>query len=96
MDLNTIRTRSIVNGAYASLDASNAGNLIDKERQLELAFQAERSFDVFRNGKPLTRAYPGPQNQTESIAATDYRVVYYIPQSAINSYPGKLTQNPTN
>jgi tetratricopeptide (TPR) repeat protein len=95
-DLNTIRTRSIVNGAYASLSASNAGTLIDKERQLELAFQAERSFDVFRNGKPLTRAYPGPQNQTESIAATDFRVVYYIPQSAINSYPGKLTQNPTN
>lgn len=95
-DLNTIRTRSIVNGAYASLNASNAGELIDKERQLELAFQAERSFDVFRNGKPLTRQYPGPQSQTESIAATDFRVVYYIPQSAINSYPGNLTQNPTN
>ncbi|WP_432709695.1 RagB/SusD family nutrient uptake outer membrane protein [Pedobacter sp.] len=95
-DLNTIRTRAIVNGGYASLDASNAGDLIDKERQLELAFQAERSFDVFRNGKPLTRMYPGPQSQTDRIAATDYRVVYYIPQSAINSYPGKLTQNPTN
>jgi hypothetical protein len=95
-DLNTIRTRSIVNGAYASLNASNAGELIDKERQLELAFQAERSFDVFRNGKPLTRQYPGPQSQIESIAATDFRVVYYIPQSAINSYPGNLTQNPTN
>ena len=95
-DLNAIRTRSIVNGAYPSLDASNAGELIDKERQLELAFQAERSFDVFRNGKPLTRQYPGPQSQIESIAATDFRVVYYIPQSAINSYPGNLTQNPTN
>ena len=94
-DLNTIRNRSIVNGGYTSLNASNAGDRIDKERQLELAYQAERSFDVFRNGKPLTRAYPGPQNQTASIAATDFRVVYYIPQSAINSYPGKLTQNPT-
>jgi hypothetical protein len=95
-DLNTIRTRSIVNGAYTALNPSNAGDLIDKERQLELAFQAERSFDVFRNGKPLSRPYPGPQNQTTTIAATDFRVVYYIPQSAINSYPGKLTQNPTN
>ncbi|MES2652539.1 MAG: RagB/SusD family nutrient uptake outer membrane protein [Bacteroidota bacterium] len=95
-DLNTIRTRSIVNGAYTSLSAANAGDLIDKERQLELAYQAERSFDVFRNGKPLTRLYPGPQSQTTSIAANDFRVVYYIPQSAINSYPGKLTQNPTN
>ncbi len=94
-DLNTIRTRSIVNGGYASLNAANAGDLIDKERQLELAYQAERSFDVFRNGKELSRQYPGPQNQNVSIVATDFRVIYYIPQSAINSYPGKLTQNPT-
>lgn len=95
-DLNTIRTRSIVNGAYASLNATNASELIDKERQLELAYQAERSFDVFRNGKPLSRLYPGPHNQNTSIAANDFRVVFYIPQSAINSYPGKLTQNLTN
>ena len=93
-DLNTIRERSIVGGSYASLDASNAGNLIDKERQLELAFQAERSYDVFRNGKSLTRHYPGPHNALRDILANDYRVVYYIPQTAINSYPGTLTQNP--
>lgn len=94
-DLNAIRERSIVGGGYAALDASNADTLIDKERQLELAYQAERSYDVFRNGKELTRHYPGPQNQDEVISATDYRVVFYIPQDAINSYPGTLTQNPT-
>ncbi|MCI0920791.1 RagB/SusD family nutrient uptake outer membrane protein [Sphingobacterium rhinopitheci] len=94
-DLNIIRTRSIVNGAYSTLDASNAGKLIDKERQLELAYQAERSYDVFRNGEPLTRRYPGPHKQFEDIQPTDFRVIYYIPQSAINSYPGTLTQNPT-
>src|SRR5690606_2531433 len=95
-DLNLIRTRSIEGGAYASLDASNASERIDKERQLELAFQAERSFDVFRNGKPLVRRYPGPHEQNAVIPATDYRVIYFIPQSAINSYPGTLTQNPTS
>jgi hypothetical protein len=95
VDLNLIRTRSIVNGGYSALTSANAGDLIDKERQLELAYQAERSFDVFRNGKPLVRRYPGPQNQTVDVQASDFRVVYYIPQSAINSYPGKLTQNPT-
>lgn len=95
-DLNLIRTRSIEGGAYASLDASNASERIDKERQLELAFQAERSFDVFRNGKPLARRYPGPHEQNAVIPATDYRVIYFIPQSAINSYPGTLTQNPTS
>ncbi len=95
-DLNVIRERSIPDAGYASLDATVASNLIDKERQLELAYQAERSYDVFRNGKPLVRRYPGPQRQFEDIPATDYRVVYYIPQDAINSYPGTLTQNPTS
>ncbi|WP_316792299.1 RagB/SusD family nutrient uptake outer membrane protein [Pedobacter frigoris] len=95
-DLNEVRRRAIVNGGYGSLTAANAGDLIDQERQLELAYQAERSFDVFRNGKSLSRPYPGPQNQTGEITATDFRVTYYIPQTAINSYPGKLTQNPTN
>lgn len=97
-DLNKVRTRSIINGAYSSLDSSNAPDLIDKERQLELAFQAERSFDVYRNGESLERKYPGPHNAMEVIPATDYRVVFYIPQSAINSYPegSTLTQNPTS
>ena len=96
IDLNAIRERSIPNAGYPSLDASNAGMRIDKERQLELAFQAERSYDVFRNGKSLMRHYPGPHRQQEDIPATDYRVTYYIPQKAINAYPGTLTQNPTD
>ena len=95
-DLNTIRERSIENAGYPSLDASNASELIDKERQLELAYQAERSYDVFRNGKSLTRHFPGSHQQAEEVPATDYRVTYYIPQDAINAYPGTLTQNPTN
>jgi len=85
-DLNTIRNRSIVNGGYTSIDAASASKLIDKERQLELAYQAERSYDVFRNGDPLNRTYPGPQKQFEDILPTDFRV----------TYPGKLTQNPTS
>lgn len=95
-DLNTIRERSIPGAGYKSLDATNAQTLIEKERQLELAYQAERSYDVFRNGESLTRHYPGPQNAMEDIPATEYRVTYFIPQTAINSYPSgsTLTQNP--
>lgn len=95
-DLNLIRGRAIIGGEYASLDASTAAERIDKERTLELAYQAERSYDVFRNGGTLTRHYPGPHNQAEEIPASEYRVVYYIPQNAINAYPGTLTQNPTD
>lgn len=95
-DLNIVRTRSIVDGAYDSLDATNAAERIEKERTLELAFEAERSYDVFRNGGTLTRHYPGAHDQSIEVPATDYRVIYYIPQNAINAYPGVLTQNPTD
>lgn len=95
-DLNTVRTRAIPGGAYDSLDASNAAQRIEKERTLELAFEAERSYDVFRNGGVLTRHYPGAHTQSLEVPATDYRVTYYIPQNAINAYPGKITQNPTD
>lgn len=95
-DLNIVRERSIIGGGYASLTAANAAELIDKERTLELAFEAERSYDVFRNGGTLTRHYPGAHDQSIEVNATDYRVTYYIPQNAINAYPGVLTQNPTD
>lgn len=98
-DLNVVRTRSLPGKGYTELDATNAAERIDKERQLELAFQAERSYDVFRNGKPLTRHYPGAHNAVEDIPATDYRVVYYIPESVINTYKSTgstITQNPTS
>lgn len=97
-DLNIIRERSIPGASYSSLDATNAQKRIDKERQLELAYQAERSFDVFRNGETLTRHYPGPHQAMEDIPATEYRVTFFIPQTAINSYPSgsTLTQNPTD
>ncbi len=95
-DLNLVRGRAIIGGEYPTLDATNAAELIDKERTLELAYQAERSYDVFRNGGTLTRHYPGAHTLSQEIPATEYRVVYYIPQNAINAYPGTLTQNPTD
>ena len=97
-DINIIRGRSIVSGEYnaSQFTATTAKTLVDKERQLELAYEAERSYDVFRNGGTLTRHYPGPHHPMIDIPATDYRVVYFIPQTAINSYKGTLTQNPTS
>jgi hypothetical protein len=95
--LNIVRERSLPGKGYASLTADNAETLIDKERTLELAFQAERSYDVYRNGRSLTRRYPGPHKSLDEISPTDYRVVYFIPQNAINAYTvngNTLTQNP--
>lgn len=99
IDVNEIRKRAINEQATydSNTFSANAAELVDKERQLELAYQAERSYDVFRNGGTLTRQYPGP-HPIDDVLATDYRVTYYIPQTAINSYPNgsTLTQNPTS
>lgn len=93
-NLNVIRERSIIGGGYTSLTSTNAAQLIDEERQLELAFEAHRGSDVYRNGQTMTRHYPGPHSPMIDYPATSLRVVQYIPQSEINAYPGTLTQNP--
>lgn len=93
-NLNIIRERSIVGGGYTSLNSTNAVQLVDEERQLELAFEAHRGYDVYRNGQTMTRHYPGPHLPMTDWPATSLRVVQYIPQSEINAYPGTLTQNP--
>lgn len=95
--LNVIRERSLPGEGYSSLTADNYVELIEKERQLELAYQAERSYDVYRNGMSLTRQYPGPHDALEEIQPNDYRTIYFIPTDAINDYGSNtLTQNPTS
>lgn len=93
-NLNIIRERAIVGGGYTSLSSTNAVQRIDEERQLELAFEAHRGYDVYRNGQTMTRRYPGPHTPMINVPASSLRVVQYIPQSEINAYPGTLTQNP--
>lgn len=93
-NLNYVRERANPTNPIPSLDATNAAQLIEEERQLELAFEAQRGFDIFRNAKTLTRFYPGGHDMLLEIPATHKRVVQYIPQREINAYPGPLTQNP--
>lgn len=93
-NLNIVRERSIVGGGYTSLNASNAAQLVNKERRLEFAFEAQRGADVFRLGETMKRHYPGIHDNMMECPATDNKVIMYIPQDEINAWPGKLTQNP--
>ncbi len=92
--LNVVRERAIPGGGYQTLTADNAKELIMKERQLELAYEADRGFDVYRVGETMVRRYPGFYNTILEIEPTSPLVVQLIPQSEINAYPGTLTQNP--
>lgn len=98
-NLNIIRGRAIVGGEYSGtqFNSANAIELVDKERQLELAFEAHRAYDVYRNGFTMKRAYPGAHPMMAEYPATSPLVVQPIPQKEIDAYKGygsTLTQNP--
>ncbi|MBE7177309.1 MAG: RagB/SusD family nutrient uptake outer membrane protein [Mucilaginibacter polytrichastri] len=101
-DLNTIRQRAGLSGnaLFTPQNMMGYATLLDAildERRLELAWECQRKFDVFRNKRDLNRSYPGTHlpsgTTTQIIKYTDPRVVFYIPEAEITLNP-KLTQNP--
>lgn len=106
-DVNLIRTRAGLSGAAlytaSSITAANKTvlGIVLEERNLELAFEGHRIYDLFRNNLPMERNYPGThaQNNTPTtdthqiVLPTDARAIYYIPQAEINQN-ANLIQNP--
>lgn len=101
-DVNIIRKRAGIPeaGLYtaASLGNKTALDVVLEERQLELAWEGHRKFDIFRNNRTLNRQYPGTHlsgaNPKFTIAPTSPDIVDYIPESQIVISGGVLIQNP--
>lgn len=96
-DVNTIRTRAGI-PTYASLPAGQTIlDIVLQERRLELAFEAHRKYDIFRNKLNLNREYPGSHlngnNPFYTIPYTHNRIIEYIPEQQIQIQPN-LIQNP--
>ncbi|MBK1895709.1 RagB/SusD family nutrient uptake outer membrane protein [Chryseobacterium paridis] len=96
-DINTIRVRAGI-PAYTSVPAGQT--LLDttlEERRLELAFEAQRKYDIFRNKLTLNREYPGTHlsgnNPFYTVPYTNNRIIEYIPEQQIQIQPN-LVQNP--
>lgn len=98
-DINVIRTRAHVPSKSISQATNNAQVLtwILDERRLELAWEAQRKYDIFRNQQKLDRRYPGSHltgaNYPVEIVPSDARIVEFIPKSEIDAYPIPLEQN---
>ena len=101
-DVNLIRTRAGLTGSalYAPGALKGKASVLDvvlEERRIELAFEGQRKYDLFRNNLPLFRDYPGTHllngQTTQTVPASDPRVVYFIPQLEIVLNPN-LVQNP--
>ncbi|WP_345006370.1 RagB/SusD family nutrient uptake outer membrane protein [Snuella lapsa] len=71
-------------------------DVVLEERQLELAFEGHRKFDVFRNGRTLDRRYPGTHIDNASsyreVVPTSNVIVEFIPEQQILIQPS-LIQN---
>jgi len=101
-DINVIRTRAGIPTAglwtTANLNGLTAFDVVMQERQLELAWEGHRKFDVFRNGLTMERQYPGTHLSGASpyytISSTANEIVEYIPEQQIILSNGVLVQNP--
>lgn len=100
-DINIIRKRAgIPEWTLATIpEGYDVLEIILEERRLELAFEAQRRFDIYRNRQNLNRNYPGGHITSGGPTQVRYNentVVEYIPQSEMLAYPnqGVLEQNP--
>jgi hypothetical protein len=99
-DVNVIRTRAGI-PTYTLADVTLTHSILDivlEERWLELAFEGQRAYDLFRNNRPVVRDYPGTHSTingsvNQTINPTDARVIYFIPQTERDKNPN-LSQNP--
>lgn len=100
-DVNLIRERAGLSGdALYTVDDlkwhDNVLNVVLEERRLELAFEAHRPLDLYRNNRPLVRAYLGyhsPDRFNQTILPTSERIILFIPEREIIVNPN-LEQNP--
>ena len=98
-DVNLIRTRAGL-GADAKFEISNYRgrgyesvlDVVLDERRMELCFEGDRAFSLFRNKKSLDRRYVG-YHPFEVINYDDPRIAMLIPDDEVLAVSG-YTQNP--
>lgn len=101
-DVNVLRTRAGIPTAglwsTTNLNGMSVLDIVMQERQLELAWEGHRKFDVFRNGLTMERQYPGTHlsgtDPYYTVLPTDNHIVEYIPEQQIILSNGVLVQNP--
>lgn len=96
-DINVIRERANIDTYSDVPTGKTLLEVVLEERRLELAYEAHRRYDIFRNGLTLDRRYPGTHdrgaNPLLTVPATSPRVVDFIPEAQILAQPN-LVQNP--
>jgi len=100
-DVNIIRKRAGLSGTalYTVDDLKGHDSVLSvvlEENYLEFFIEGHRTFDLFRNNRPMVRAYTGWHGTDHfnfRVEPTSLRVIFYIPEREIIANPN-LTQNP--
>lgn len=106
-DVNIIRRRAgIPEWTIASMATAENGKakdikkIVEEERMLELAWEGQRRFDIFRKRQTLDRRYPGGHTKQSagdrflSVPFDSPAVCEFIPKAQLDAYPYDLEQNP--
>jgi starch-binding outer membrane protein, SusD/RagB family len=89
--VNAIRQRASLSPLPGGLSKNQFANAVAHERQVELAFEGHRWFDLLRTGKALevmNAHFHG------TITVKPYQLLFPVPQSQININPTVILQNP--
>ncbi len=96
-DVNLIRTRAGLSGnsLYTLGDLKGHTTVLQvvlEERRLELAWEGQRKFDLYRNNLPMDRTYPGSQQRIMIMPDNPF-ILIPVPLGEI-SLNHNLVQNP--
>ncbi len=98
-DINMIRQRARIPLYGSDIQIPDGQTVLDvvlEERRLELAYEAQRRYDVFRNNLTLDRRYPGTHDRGNALMQVppDHpRVIEFIPEEQLLAQPN-LVNNP--
>ena len=94
--LNQVRSRAIVGGEYSSTDLPDQTSFreaIALERQLELAFENHRWFDLLRTNEAIKVMGRHTLKNGVLGVINENKLLFPIPQNQINSSKGVITKN---
>ncbi|MEA4905615.1 MAG: RagB/SusD family nutrient uptake outer membrane protein [Petrimonas sp.] len=93
--VNIIRSRAGIDALSVSLSQNQARLAVEQERQLELAFEGHRWFDLLRNGRMIEvmQLHKDKNGKLFFPKIDEFRILWPIPQTEKDANPN-LTQNP--
>lgn len=91
--VNDVRKRAGLAALPVTLNYNSFALAIEHERQVELAFEGHRWFDLVRTGRAVAVMSQHFKNMGRSTVVQNYHLLYPIPQTEVDVNPSLIKQN---